>query len=500
MASEVYIAEMHQSHKLITLYNDDEALAAQLDFIDTDGIRIEPKAVRVYPYASNASQLIGWVRTFDAKDLNLIDDEDELQRYLHNETAGFCGVEYVCESILRGRRGKVIYNIDSELIDRTETDFGQDVSLTVDIELQRKIENMLTDRNLNDQWWNKSMAAVVIDVNSADVLALVSLPDFDLNDARKDYGKLLNNPKQPLINKAINKHYPPGSTAKPTILIVAMEEGKITADEVISCPAHMTQKPRCWYQKRHNRGHDDRWAYEGGNKARNAIRGSCNIYFSRLAGRLNPNVLQKWFYNFGLGRTILQVPQSLQSGDRNFGQASGVISSKIPSAEQIKSERFPSINTAELRYFGIGQGNFRATPLQMANAMATIARGGIYKNPELFLAKTKYTDTGNALGIGKQTLQTVRDGMSAVINEQGGTAQRQFENSGFESKGVSVYGKTGSTEAPANALFAGFAEDDHGRSIALVVVVEGGQHGSSDAAPLARDIISLCIEQGYIGN
>ena len=502
LASKVDIAEMHQSHKLIILHNDDEVLAAQLEFIDTDGIRIEPKAVRVYPHGSNASQLIGWVHPFFTKDMESIDEKDELQRYQHGETAGFCGVEYVCESILRGRRGKVIYNIDRELIDRTETDFGQDVHLTVDIELQRKIENMLTDRNLNDLWWDKSMAAVVIDINSADVLALVSLPNFDLEDARDNYNNLLNDPNRPLTNKAIYKHYPPGSTAKPIILVAAMEQGKITPDKEISCPAHEPEKgwPRCWYQKRFNQGHDTRWAYEGGNKAINAIKGSCNIYFSRLASRLNPNVLQKWFYNFGFGRMILQSPEFQQNGNRNFRQTSGLISSKRPSAEQIKSGQFLPINTAELRYFGIGQGNFRATPLQIANAIATIARGGIYKSPELFLTETKYTDTGNTLGIAKRTLQTVRDGMSAVINEQGGTAYIQFENSGFDSKGVSVYGKTGSTEAPANALFAGFAEDSHDRGIAIVVVVEGGQHGSSDAAPLARDIISLCIEQGYIGN
>lgn len=496
LAMKVDLAEMHQSHRIIDLNSDDEVLAAQLEFIDTEGVKIEPKSVRRYPYDAAASQLIGWVRPFDTKDLELVDAEDELQRYQYGETAGFCGVEYVCETILRGRRGKVIYNIDREPIKHTQRDLGEDVKLAIDIELQRKIGEMLTDRNL------KPTTAVIIDVNSAEILAIISLPEFDLNTARSNYGELDNNPNQPLINKAIAKHYPPGSTAKPVILIAAMEEGKITADERISCPAENPPKgwPRCWYQKTYGYGHDDQWDSEGGNKARNAIKGSCNIYFSRIADRLNPNVLQKWLYNFGFGREILYSPEFQQAVSRNFRQAAGIISSQIPTYEEQSRKLLPPIEAGELRYFGLGQGNFRATPLQIANAMATIARGGIYKSPKLFLADTKDNDVYQILAISKQTLNTVRDGMSAVVNEYGGTAYKQFENSGFSSKGVRVYGKTGSTEKPDNALFAGFAEDDSGAAIALVVVVEGGQHGSADAAPLARDIISICIQEGYLGN
>ena len=498
MALKVDLAEMHRSHALLSLRKDDDVLAAQLAFINIDGIQIAPGVVRVYPYGSVASQLIGWVRPFDPKDLELFDEDDELQRYQPGDTAGFCGVEYICETILRGRRGKVVYNLDKELIRRTKRNFGEDVGLTIDIELQKKIENILTDRNVNNNWDNP-MAVVVIDVNSADVLALVSLPGFDLNTARSEYAKLAANPNHPLINKTINKHYPPGSTAKPIILVAAMEEGKITANEVISCPAHKPKKgwPRCWYERKYG-SHDDQWSYDGGNKARNAIKGSCNIFFSRLANRLNPDILQRWLYNFGYGREILQLPRSMRNGGRGLRQTPGIISSTIPSKSQIQSERFPPISKGELRYFGLGQGNFRATPLQIANAVATIARGGVYKSPEIFTADTD--DELRDMKLGKNTLATVRDGMAAVVGEQGGTAYRQFVNSGFSSKGVTVYGKTGSTQGSENALFAGFAEDKRGRSIAIAIVVEGGQHGSSDAAPLARDIISLCIEAGYIGN
>ena len=103
------------------------------------------------------------------------------------------------------------------------------------------------------------------------------------------------------------------------------------------------------------------------------------------------------------------------------------------------------------------------------------------------------------LGISPATLETVQAGMSAVVNESGGTAYDAFAESEFSEYGVKVYGKTGSTQAPENACFAGFAEDLQTRCIAIAVIVEGGQSGPKDAAPLGRDIIQLCIDTGYIG-
>jgi cell division protein FtsI/penicillin-binding protein 2 len=103
------------------------------------------------------------------------------------------------------------------------------------------------------------------------------------------------------------------------------------------------------------------------------------------------------------------------------------------------------------------------------------------------------------LNISAATLDVVREGMRAVVSEPEGTAYNEFEPAGFAWQDVEVFGKTGSTEAPDHAWFAGFAEDGAGRGIAIAVVVEGGQHGSSDAGPLARDIIQFCIDAEYIG-
>ena len=147
----------------------------------------------------------------------------------------------------------------------------------------------------------------------------------------------------------------------------------------------------------------------------------------------------------------------------------------------------------------MGQSELKATPLHVANTMATIARGGVVLSPRLF-KEMQYSEEVS-LGITRETLDVVYDGMRAVVNETNGTANKQFGPvlHSFTQQDVKIYGKTGSTQGSEHAWFAGFAEDSTGRKLAFTVVVEGGQHGSSDAAPLARDIIQFCIDDGYIG-
>lgn len=503
LVNEIDIAEMHKSLPLLELKTDDDIFAAQLEFLNVDDIQILPKARRTYPYGTAAAQTIGWVGlvTHSEEDRGLFAN-DKLSSYLSGEICGReDGVEYVCETILRGRRGEEVKDIDSQIVSRTEIQCGKDVSLTLDIELQQKIENYLTTYK-HDPNCGPGMAAVIIEVGTGDILALVSIPVFDLNRARYDYSDLAKNPDKPLINRAINEQYPPGSSVKPLILIAGLESGKITPEKVIPCPAQKAPKgwPSCWLYNRYKTGHDGRWE----NNARNAVRGSCNIYFSQLADRIDPLVLQEWLFKFGYGRKILFPPLSFDESElfRNLRQSQGVISNTVPKETITSFEQVPPLSESERRQFGIGQGNLRVTPLQVANAMAAIARGGTYKPPRLFMDNRYEFDFNKIdLGISLQTLAVVYDGMSAVVNETGGTAYSTFEPilASLAEQGIKVYGKTGSTEAPDNAWFGGFVTDGTNRSIAIAVVVEGGQHGSSDAAPLARDIIQFCFDSGYIG-
>jgi penicillin-binding protein 2 len=491
------IPGMDKNWPLLELKTDDDIFTAQFEFLNIDGISILPKAHRFYPYGSVAAQTIGWVGPATQKEDIKLFKGDKLSSYLSDEVCGReDGAEYVCETILRGRRGEVVYDIDRQLINRTETRFGKDVSLTLDIALQQRIEQYLADCDLNPNC-KAPTAAVVIEVASGDILALVSIPNFDLNRTRYDYNVLKDDPNKPLINRAIYKQYPPGSVIKPLILIAGLEAGKITPDEIIPCPAQKARKgwPSCWLYNRYSwMGHDDK----GQNNARNAVKGSCNIYFSRLANRIDPSFLQQWLFKFGYGHKIPLVPAAIRETglSRNLRQAPGQISTIPPKSTISSSEQLTPIENRERRYFGIGQGNLRTTPLQVANAMAAIARGGLYKSPGLFLGSQA---SSIDLNISPQTLEVVYDGMSAVVNEPDGTAYKEFAHAGFDEQGIKVHGKTGSTEEPDHAWFAGFATDRTDRSVAIAIVVEGGQHGSSDASPLARDIIQFCIDAGYMG-
>ena len=502
------IPEMDKTLSLVELETDADIFTAQLEFTDMEGLSILPVAQRVYYYNSAACQTIGWVGPEQQRKLFA---NDKLLSYLAGEVSGGRpGVEYVCEGILRGKRGEMLYDIDEKLIKRTETQPGDDVRLTLDIELQEKIENFMADSGKNRNSQSPS-AVVVIDVGTGDILALVSMPVFELNRIRYDYKKINGDPCSPMLNRAINEYYPGGSAVKPLILIAGLETGKITKDSIISCPAHQPEQgwPRCWIQKKYSwLGHDGQWADSGGNIARNALKGSCNIYFSRLANRIEPVELQRWLFNFGYGHNILSGPASIRGTeyDRNLRQLRGAVSSKNPPARlSISSfedlKEFPLLER-DRKWFGIGQGNLWVTPLQVANAMAVIARDGLYKAPQLYIDDKDDAELeSHYLSISPGTLEVVRDGMHAVVSERSGTAYEEFKGvlDELASSGVTVYGKTGSTERPEHAWFAGFAEDDTGQSIALSVLVEGGEHGSSDAGPIAREVIKFCIEAGYIG-
>ncbi len=503
LAGKVDIIEMHRSWPLLKLDTDDDIFAAQLEFMNTEGIQILPTENRIYPYGRVASQTIGWVGPATQKQDKELFEDDRLSSYQGGELCGReDGVEYACEAILRGRRGEEIFNIDGELTSRTDTQFGSDVKLTLDIELQKRIEEYLTNYP-HDPNIGPGIAAVVIEVGTGDILALVSLPLYDLNRVRYDYGELIRDRSKPMINRAVNEQYPPGSVVKPFILIAGMETGHVTAEEVISCPSQKAPPgwPNCLIYNNYKIGHDGQWE----NNARNAIKGSCNVYFSHLADRIEPALLQQWLYAFGYGRDILFVPESLIDPnradiERDFKQSPGIIWSGRSRSMFEYVQDMPSIRPGEKRMFGIGQGNLRVTPLQVANAMATLSREGIFKLPRLFYDTPKDHD-GVDIGVSLGTLAVVYDGMSSVVNEYGGTAYKQFQHflRILTQEDVKVYGKTGSTERPEHAWFAGFAQDSSARKIAIAVIIEGGQHGSSDAAPLARDIVQLCIEAGYIG-
>ncbi|MCK4887296.1 MAG: hypothetical protein KAS96_07900 [Planctomycetes bacterium] len=489
------IAEMKKPYKLLELNTNSDIFTAQLEFMNIkQGLDIVPSSQRIYHYNSTACQLIGWIGPENDSDLF---DDDKLLAYKPGDLSGRRpGIEYVCEPILRGRRGKELYDIDKQLIRRTQSQLGADVTLTIDIELQQRIEQYITDINYNPNAKSPT-SVVIIDTNTGEILAMVSTPTYDLNTIRTNYSQLLNDKNRPLTNRTINALYPPGSVVKPLIAIAGFETSCITVDTIIHCPAHEPPVgwPRCWIQKKYNWvGHDDQWQ----NNPRNALKGSCNIFFSRLADKIETRTLQKWLYDLGYGHHLLSPPSAIEKTPftRQLIEADGIIASKRPKNIVTSFDQIGFLETKGKRLFGIGQYSLRVTPLQVAASMSIIANKGIYRKPVIIKNETYnpvFMDT-NSL-----SFDIVSDGMNAVVNETDGTAVKIFAPANFPERDVKVYGKTGSTESPINAWFAGFANDSQKRSIAFAVIVEGGEHGSTDAGPIASEIITLCIDAGYIG-
>jgi penicillin-binding protein 2 len=487
------ILEMHSFFPLVELRDDENLweIINALHDMDMEGAEVAPQAARKYPYKTAASQLIGWVGpATQTSDIETF-EHDRLSKYQDGELCGReDGIERVCEPILRGRRGELTYDLDRNLVERKEKSFGQDIKLTIDIELQQEIEDYLITYP-HRACCKPGKAAVVLDVQTNEILALVSVPVYDLNTVRSDYGKLQGDKARPLVNRAINEHYPPGSVAKPLVAIAGLESGTFTPQKTVACLSTRPPSgwPRCWIQRQTKIGHNDQWP--GQNNARNAIKGSCNVYFSRLAEDIEFRTLQTWFSKFGYGR-IVPLTRPLQ-----FAMDSGF---DLRTLRQVPGHILTQ--PGQRRLAGIGQGRMMVTPLQVANSMATLARNGRFMNPSLFRMDTSRTEASNAskdLGISPEVLKVVIDGMNAVVNETGGTAKAAFDEVDFAPYGVRVYGKTGSTEGPENAWFAGFARDKLGRTLAMAVVVEGGQSGSRDGAPLGRDILHICVQHGYLG-
>jgi penicillin-binding protein 2 len=510
----VDLNEMHQPYSLIKLDDRQTLIAAQIELAGISRASIGSEARRVYPYTAAACQIIGWVGPVRSREAQQLFSDDEYLQYLDGEVIGKAGIEKNCEVILRGRRGQVTYDRQKNELDRTDPRFGQDVQLTIDIELQEKIGTLLNEPNtvVPEFHGTGRIAAVVLDASTADILAMVSLPVFDLNQARQDYNQLLSDPAQPLRNHAMENTFPPGSSVKPLVLLAGLEEQKITADTVISCSYELPSSswPKCLLQRR-GYCHDSRWEEEDQvNNARNALRGSCNVYFSQVANRLDGKQLQRWLWRFGYGTRILQpcvyeIPfenTDIETDKYRLREAPGSIIFGIQQNSIDDIALAPEIPSYEKRWWGIGQGNLRTTVLQVANAYAILARHGLVKYPRIVMNPDDSMNEKNCsqLPIHKQNLAVLYDGMRAVVSERGGSAYTAFSESGMDALGMTVYGKTGSTQDPENAWFAAFVTDHAGRAISLAVLVEGGQSGAGDAAPLAREIIRFCNESGFIGN
>ena len=535
-AANVEIKEQRQAHPVIT--GLDEAATAELKahLNEMIGSSLQPGYGRYYPHGPLACHIIGvtgQVSAAEQQRLNVTtgqaDTLDKVRsKYLGGDPIGKTGVEKMCEAVLRGRRGYRKYkrHVNSlEILEELPPEPGQDVKLTIDHRLQKRLmelfltetarQNLLSGSRAGDKPGNG--AIVVLSVPKGEVLAMVSVPTYDLNRYYADYRLLASDDRHnkvslPLRNRAVTVLYPPGSTAKPMTALAGLADKAITRDTSFTCEGGFQvgrdRYLHCWTYWRHMSGHGTLSVTEG-------LKHSCNIFFYNVGSRLGLEALSQWLVCMGFAdEPGTGLPEE--------------VAGTVPTAEWLR-KRKPDYRPVlvDAMQVAIGQGFFGATPLHVANAMAAIARGGRFQSPLLVKEGWSPGDrSARGLPLDPADLRAVVEGMYGVVNEDGGTAYKVFHAPGVEPLDVDVCGKTGTaTAAPADldgdgqideyerdrsemAWFAGFARPrasagqaaGEGRQeIAFAVVVEyvkGG--GSGNAAPIAREVIRICREMGYI--
>ncbi len=457
---------------------------------------IEP--VREYNDAYDVAHVLGYIRRINSSQYDSLKDEG----YDNDDLIGQTGVEKTAERYLRGKNGKMSIEIDDSgrLTQKNVTVEplpGSDVVLTIDRNLQkvameslaRNIEKIKNDKNGPNYGDAFSGAAVALDVNTGEVLTMVSYPSYSpevflagsedkaaqqtIIDLNKDENKL-----KALLNRAIQENYAPGSTFKPLTAVAALEKGVITpnASNRVDKGSLYIGGRYLFCLERPDYGH-------GVLNLQKALETSCNVYFYQVGTETGIEALTYWGNSFGLGKkTGIDLPN----------EVSGTMSS-IELKKQLRNDIWRPADTAQV---SIGQFDNAFTPLQLANYIATIANGGKLYTPHVIKEVVRYDGSivnknepsYLELPLKDTTIAAVKKGMVAVTSSIDGTAKKSFEGLPFE-----VAGKTGSAQTKSgggrspNGLFVCYAPADDPK-IAIAIVVERGVWGSN-VAPIARDII-----------
>ncbi len=454
------------------------------------------------------------------------------------DAIGKSGLEAAYEDRLRGQRGFVREGVDGTRDQSDEPVRGRDLHLTIDAALQARVQALL-DPALGltrVQSWQHggnfplpdgtplASAAVVIEVESGDVLAMASWPTAA--DAERltpeERSRLM-----PGLDRAAEAVYPPGSIVKPLVYAGAVATGKITSETAVPCNGHFfpefKDRARCWIWRPEHGMATHSSILGGPLPVEAAISRSCNIYFFTVAQRMGLRGIVDWYRRLGLGQTLgtgLQGP--LPRGQREAGGESAGI---LPDEEELarieaRRDAFTPI------ILGIGQGPMAWTPLQAANAFATLARGG-----ELRDARVVSDDDAlppdrrrGTLAIPEQARRRAMEGLRQAVEESHGTGHHVKYDDGrseviFDVPGVKVMGKTGTAQAPPlawdrdgdgtretvvraldHSWFVGLV-GERGRATpryAVAVIVEYGGSGGKTAGPLAEQVMRALADEGYL--
>lgn len=455
-----------------------------------EGLEISAQLVRHYPQGAMLAHVLGYMGRIDETELKAIDADAYrgvysigkagLERFYEAELLGKPGYEYA-ETNARGRVMRVI--------ERIEPTAGQNLRLHLDLRLQQEAYAALA---------GERGAVVAIDVRDGGVLALASAPGFDPNPfvtgiSSAAYRELTQSPDRPLFDRATRGQYPPGSTIKPLFALAALDSGVVTAETRIYDPGffrleNSSHRYRDWKRGGHG------WV-----TMRDAVVQSCDVFFYTVGTRLGIDRLYQTGTQFGLGvKTGIDLPN----------EAAGV----MPSRDWKRAARGASWYPGDTVNASIGQGFVTATPLQLAVAAMRIATRGEMRPPRLArtLGQSPVTAplAAERIELADGTWTAVIEAMRGVVEDRRGTARTALLAMG--PLRYSLAGKTGTAQVVGikqnerydarrlakeqldHALFIAFAPVEAPR-IAVAVIVENGEHGSSTAAPVARRVVDTYL-------
>ena len=451
------------------------------------GVRIVAEAIRHYPHGELLSHVLGYVNRINAEDLASM-SEEQLANYSGTHFYGRVGIERSYEDLLHGQvgyrqvetnaRGRVL-----SVVNENPPQPGVDLQLHLDLETQRVAWSALGKRR---------GAVIAIDPRNGGVLAFVSRPGYDPNlfvtgISLADYGAYREDHNKPLFNRATQGQYPPGSTIKPHHGLAGLEAGQTTWSRTIADPGVFSLPDT-------ERVYRD-WK-KGGHGARiglhDAVVQSCDIYYYDLGVRTGVDFLHDFMVPFGFGRkTGIDIP----------GEVSGI----MPSRSWKRGARGSSWYHGDTVNMSIGQGFFLATPLQLAVSTAILARRGEQLVPTLANARPPGPSQPDITLSDPQNWQRMTDAMIDVVHGKKGTARI----AGYQAR-YKIAGKTGTAQVFSvpedeeynaeelaerlkdHALFIAFAPAE-APAIAVAVMVENGEHGSSTASPIARAVMDAWL-------
>ena len=462
------------------------------------GVEIKARLFRTYPLGETGAHVVGYIGRINQKEKERIEDSDEAPNYRGTDYIGKLGVESSYESVLHGTTGVEQMETSAggyavrRLASHPSTP-GDSVRLSIDIQLQKLIEEMYGERR---------GALVAIDPQNGEILAFVSKPTYDPNlfvegIDQETWDELNNSLDKPLLNRAIRGTYPPGSTYKPFMALAALETGKRSTGTTIMDGGSWTFA-----------GHTFRSGHAlGAVDLHRSIVKSSNVYYYQLANDMGVNAIHDFMKPLGFGQvTGVDIP----------GETRGVLPSTDWKRATYKRPEQQKWYGGETISLGIGQGYNNFTMLQLANATATLAAGGVHHVPHLVKARQdplslQFKDLPLAppenLGYKPENVAAVKRGMVGVTQE--GTSRGVMAGAAYLSGG-----KTGTAQAVTigqksrynaarlseyqrdHSLYIAFAPADNPR-IAIAAIVENAGFGAAHAAPLVRRVMDYWLAGVY---